>query len=379
MRIYLDHNATSPLSEAARDAMARTLASAAISLGNPSSVHHAGRVARGLVEKARRQVAALVGAEPDEIVFTSGGTEADLLAIAGLAANCAAIRAILPVTEHPAVALGSKILEAGGGTVVRAATDPHGWVDATAFATACEGGGLATVALANHETGILQDIAALAAIARRAGALFHTDAVQAVGKCPVDLPALGVDTAAISAHKIGGPAGVGALYVRRNLHLGGVAGGGGQERGRRPGTENLLGIVGFGAAAEAARLELASRTASMAAARDALQAGLSALEGARVYGDSHPRICNTLMVSFDGALGETVVCALDIEGIAVSTGAACSSGTVKSSQVLLDLGVEPSRAAEAVRFSVGPQTTLEEVKRVLEVLPPIIARARAFR
>jgi cysteine desulfurase len=381
VRIYLDHNATSPLDPRVRASMEAALAQV---LGNPSSIHAEGRAARDAVETARRDVAALVGGAADEIVFTSGGTESDALGVVGLArlARTAGRPAVViaPATEHPAVHGAVDALASEGFERVIAPVDAHGALDLAAFERRCAAGAaVAAVALVNHELGTLQPVAAAAAAAARHGVRVHCDAVQAAGRVPVDAAALGVDALAVSAHKLAGPKGTGALWIRRGLDLAPLVAGGHQERERRPGTENVHGIVGFGTAARLAageRLAAAPRVGELAAR---LEAGLVALGGVRILGAGAARAGSTVNAGFDGALGEVIVAALDLAGVAVSAGAACTSGTVRPSPVLLAIGLSPARAVEAVRFSLGPTTTAEEIDAVLALLPEIVARARRHR
>jgi cysteine desulfurase len=380
MRVYLDHNATTPLDPRVRQAIAGALAVT----GNPSSVHAEGRRARDAVETARRQVAALLGARIEDIVFTSGGTEADALGVIGLgrlarAAGRPAV-ALVPAIEHPAVHGAASALASEGFRVDAVAVDENGVIDAGVLASRCAAGAaVLAVSLANHELGTVQDVPALARIARDAGVLVHCDAVQAAGKLAVDVAALGADAVAISAHKIYGPTGAGALWIDARHGIAPLVAAGHQERERRPGTENVPGIVGFGEAARWAAGEGLAAQGRVRELRDALETGVRGIDGARVHGAGATRVANTLNVGFDGALGEVVVAALDLAGFAVSTGAACTSGTVQPSPVLLGVGVGEERAREAVRFSLGVGTTRDEVEAVLEVLPGIVARAREFR
>jgi cysteine desulfurase len=377
VRIYFDHNATTPLAGAARAAMVRALDRA----GNPSSVHTEGRAARDLVEAARRQVAAWLGGEPDEVVFTSGGTEADVLGVVGLARAARGAgrppRVMVAPIEHPAVLGAAEALVAEGFAVERLVVDADGRVDGADLARRLAGGGgVVAVAAANHELGTRQDIAALAAIARAAGWWLHVDAVQLAGKAPLPPVVAVADAVAVSAHKISGPAGVGALWVRRGIDLAAVSPAGHQERERRPGTENVVGIAGFAAAVELAD---PARYAAVAGLAERLEAGLLALPGVAIQGRGAPRVGNTVNARFAGARGEAIVIALDLAGVAVSTGAACTSGSVKPSPVLLALGLGADEAREAVRFSLGPSNTADEVDRVLALLGPIVDRARRHR
>ncbi len=344
-RIYLDWNATAPLCDAARAAMTEALAE----VGNPSSVHAEGRRARDRVERARAQVAALAGRPREQIVFTSGGTEANWLGVMALAA--AAERRGLPKVvassplDHPSLRGAVEALIA------------RGW-------QAGEPASLVAVGVVNHELGTIRDIPA--------GALVHVDAVQAAGKLP--LADVRADSLALSAHKLGGPQGAGALAIAVDDALP-VAFAGHQERGRRPGTENVLGIVGFGAAAAAADPADWPRVAALG---ERLERGVLAIAGTRVHG-SAPRIGGTINIGFSGARGQDIVIALDLAGVAASTGAACTSGSIEPSPVLLALGLSPDEAREAVRFSLGRATTADEIDELLQILPPIVERARAHR
>ncbi|MCW5734419.1 MAG: cysteine desulfurase [Enhydrobacter sp.] len=341
---YLDHNATSPVRPAVLDAMLEALGAG----GNPSSVHRAGRAARGRVDAARRQVAALAGALPSEVIFTSGGTEANNIAVACTHRE----RILVSAVEHESV------LKA----VPRAEiipVDRNGVVDLAALERMLAGSepALVSVMFANNETGVLQPIAEIVRLARVAGALVHCDAVQAAGKVPLDLHRLGVDYLSLSAHKLGGPTGVGALAVRADAPFASDRKGGSQESNRRAGTENVAGIVGFGAAAEASRDGL-----DVASLRDRIEIGLRAIAPtATVYGAGVPRLPNTTCISMPGVKAETQVMALDLAGVCVSAGAACSSGKVTRSSVLTAMGVDPAEAATAIRISSGWNTVSEDI------------------
>jgi len=341
---YLDHNATSPIRPAVLDAMVEALRVG----GNPSSVHRAGRAARTRVDAARRQVAALVGALPSEIVFTAGGTEANNMVLAGSGRS----RMLVSAVEHESVRKA----------VPRADVIPvdcNGVVDLAALERMLVGAepALVSVMFANNETGVLQPVADVVRLARAANALVHCDAVQGAGKAPVDLRGLGVDYLSLSAHKLGGPTGVGALVVRAGAPFASDRKGGGQEANRRAGTENVAGIVGFGAAAEASRSVL--DTASL---RDRLEVGLRAVAPlASIYGAAVPRLVNTTCISMPGVKAETQVMALDLAGICVSAGAACSSGKVTQSAVLSAMGVETAEAETAIRISCGWNTVSEDI------------------
>jgi cysteine desulfurase len=337
MPVYLDWNASAPMREEAAAAFAR----ASVEAGNPSSVHASGRAARAAIEKARAQVGALVGVAAERVIFASGGTEANALAVNGFGAD-AAISAV----EHDAVA--ANLPDARRLRVTQA-----GIVDIDALDLS--GVKLVAAMLANNETGAIQPVAEIARRAKALGARVHCDAVQAAGKIPVDFAALGVDTLALSAHKLGGPVGVGALIVREGIDIAPLWRGGGQEKGARAGTPNLPGIVAFGVAAELAARELAAWTA-LGAARDHVA---SAVESARLgtifYGSGAPRLPNTLCLGLPGAPAHSQVMALDLAGFAVSAGAACSSGKIAPSKTLLAMGAGDG-AGEAIRVSFGPAT-----------------------
>jgi cysteine desulfurase len=371
-RIYFDHNATAPLVASVRAAMA----DADERFGNPSSIHAEGRRARDAIEQARAQVARLVGADSDELVFTSGGTEGDHLAVRGLAEAARAAdprrtRVVTSPLEHPAVLGAVEGLRARGFSVSFARVDPEGGIVELPLG---DDVALVTLALANHELGNVYPIAELTKRARAAGALVHTDAVQAAGKLACDVRALGVDAATISAHKLGGPKGVGAVFVARGRTLAPLYAGGHQERERRPGTENVSGIVGFGAATRHALEGADDRRAHVTALRDRLEAGALAL-GARRNGGA-ARVGNTANLAWEGVEGELLVESLDLEGVACSTGAACTSGSIEPSPVLLACHQSRALARSAVRFSLGPSNTEEEVERVLVLLPELIRRVR---
>lgn len=361
-RTYLDWNATAPLLPEARAAMERALDV----FGNPSSVHFEGRRARAIVETARDQVAALVGARASEVVFTSGATEACNMALAG------PWGAILSAgIEHDAVL---KPTAASGCEIVDLRVSRDGLVDIADVADkvraaiARHGAGHVVLALqfANNETGVIQPLAEVAVVAREAGALIFSDAVQAVGRIPVDFAAAGIDAMAVSAHKFGGPKGVGALILRDGVELPALIQGGGQERRRRGGTENIPGIAGFGAAAEVARKTIAE-PGRIARLRDRLEAGLVALTpGAEIIGANVERLPNTTCVAVPGLSAETLVIRFDLAGFAISAGAACSAGKIGASSVLMAMGLSEATARSAVRISLGPSTTDVEIDRFLD-------------
>jgi cysteine desulfurase len=383
VRIYLDYNATAPVAAEVADAVSAALRECP---GNASSIHAFGQRAKAVLDDARAALARLIGAEPSEIVFTSGGTEADNLAVLGVAESRGdAGRAPIVTTaiEHEAVLNAVKLLGRRGWPVTIVPVGPSGVVavDDLAAALDAEGGtppALVSVMLANNELGTVQPVKALAALARARGAAFHTDAVQAVGRIPVDVRELGVDLLSIAGHKFGAPKGVGALWVRRGLALQPRSIGGRQERGRRAGTENTPAIEGFRVAAERAARRLPSEADRQAALRDRLEGGIrERVAGVAVNGDPGARVPNTTNISFEGVEGESMVIGLDLEGIAVSTGSACSSGTLEPSHVLRAIGLTPSRVESAVRFSLGEATTGADIDRVLDVVPAVVARLRA--
>jgi cysteine desulfurase len=370
-RVYLDWNATAPLRPEARAAMAMAFDQ----VGNPSSVHLEGRGARRLVEEARAKVAALVGTESENVTFTSGGTEANMLALSpGLATGHGQGRPIVLLVsaiEHPSVGCGGQF---PAGAVTPLPVRPEGTVDLFALGTALQAvrakgaRPLVSVMLANNETGVVQPISEVAAIVREAEGVLHVDAVQAPGRIMLDRVALGADLLTLSAHKIGGPKGAGAL-VRRSgqIHLAAsLLRGGGQERGVRAGTENVPGIAGFGAAAQAVMTAFGEETARMRALRDRLETGLKEVApNVVIFGEMAERLPNTTLFGLRGIKAETAVIAFDLEGVAVSSGAACSSGKVKPSHVLAAMGVDDELARAAIRVSLGPTTTEADVAHFL--------------
>ena len=366
-RIYLDWNATAPLRPEAREAMCEALDVA----GNPSSVHAEGRAARHLVEVARERVAALVGALPRNIVFTSGGTEANMLALspAAGAASEPCRRLMVSAIEHPSVLAGGRF---PGAAVEQVPVTGSGEIDLSALAArlkVAEGRALVSLMLANNETGVVQPVSEAAHLVHEAGGILHVDAVQAAGRIPCDIKALGADLMTLSGHKIGAPKGVGAL-IRRDGALpiaDPLIKGGGQERGARAGTENVPGIAGLGAAAAAALKGLAADAARMIGLRDRLEAGLKAASpDIVIFGADAERLPNTTLMARPGMKAETAVIAFDLDGVAVSSGAACSSGKVQPSHVLAAMGVSPRLAGGAIRASLGPTSTESDVDRMIE-------------
>jgi len=345
--------------------------------GNPSSLHREGQRARAAIERAREQVAALVGARPDEVIFTSGGTEGDHLAILGAAwaLRPAGGRIAISAIEHHAVHGAAEVLSEQGWAIDHIPVGSDGRIAPDAFAPAA-GTVVVSLMLANNETGVLQPVAELARRAHAAGILVHCDAVQGAGKVAIDRDALGVDYLVISAHKMGGPKGAGALIARHGAPLASLFRGSGHERGRRGGTENLPGIVGLGAAAECAGRDLAAEGPRLSALRDRLEAGIRALRrDAVIHGIGAPRLPNTVNVSFPGARSDHLLMALDARGIAVSAGAACASGAVESSPVLSAMAVPRAIAVAALRLSMGRTTTEGEVDEVLMALAEAVPAA----
>lgn len=378
-RVYIDHNATTPLAAEAFQAMRPLLAE---DYGNPSSIHRAGQQVRAAVEHARTQVAALIGAGEKEVVFTSGGTEADNLAIRGVVGASSKSRKHIVTTtiEHHAVLNTCQALEAEGAEVTYVGVDSRGIVNPEDVERAITPDTiLLTVMHANNELGTVQPIGEIARIARQRKIPFHTDAVQSAGKLPVNVRELGVDLLTLSAHKLYGPKGVGALYVRGGLRLKPLMSGGHHERDRRPGTENAAGIVGFGAAAELARQRFGEEAEREAKLRDELESRiLVRVPHAGINGAGALRTPNTTNIYFDYAEGEALVIALDLKGIACSTGAACSSGAVEPSHVLTAIGLPPERARASLRFSLGRETTAEDVNYIAETLPDVVEHLRAL-
>jgi cysteine desulfurase len=375
MRVYLDHNATTPVRAEALRAMEEALRQA---WGNPSSVHAEGAAARALVERARGEVAALLGTEPETVVFTAGATEANNLAIRGTLRAARPGSVVTSAAEHPSVEAPLLALEAQGWRVARVAVDAQGLLDPEAVAAAiAPDTALVTVLWANNETGVVQDLERIAPLVRERGVPLHIDATQCAGKLPIDLRRLPVDLLSLSAHKLGGPKGVGCLVVRRGREPAPLVLGGPQERGRRGGTENVPGIAGLGAAGALAARELPERIRRYGALRDRLWSGIrEKVPRVRRNGSAERALCNTLNVEIEGASGELLVQALDLEGIAVSTGAACASGSLHPSHVLEAMGRPPAAARSSLRFSVGHGVDEAAIDRVLSVLPDLVARAR---
>jgi cysteine desulfurase len=375
-RIYLDHNATTPLDPEVLEAMLPFLRE---DYGNASSLHWFGQRARAAVEDAREEVAALIGAEPSEIVFTGSGSESDNLALRGVMTRARAPRRGLVTTglEHHAVLRTAQALQKEGRPVEIVPATGAGRVDVAAVDDRVDDStALVSVMLANNETGVLQPVSEIAAPVHERGALIHCDAVQAAGKVPVSVGDLGVDLLTLSAHKIYGPKGVGALYARRGTSLTPLVTGGAQERNRRAGTLDVAGIVGFGAAAALARERLEDDAPRVAELRDRLEQQLLAVPGA-VRNGEEPRVPNTTSVSFAGCDAEGLLMMLDLEGIAVSTGAACDAGGVEPSHVLKAMGLSPERVESSLRLSLGRSTSRSDVDRATEVVRACVERQRA--
>ncbi len=373
-RIYLDNNATTPVLPEVFEAMRPYFVE---HFGNASSIHHYGQETRAAVERARDSVALLLGCRAVEIVFTSGGTEGDNLALAGLTSGGDHI--ITSSIEHHAVLHACKHLEDAGCEVTYVPVDGRCLVDPDDVRRALrQNTKLISIMLANNETGVLQPLDEIGKIAAEADVYFHTDAVQAAGKVPIDVKSIGCDALSISGHKMQAPQGVGALYVRRETKLQPLFYGGRHERSRRAGTENVPGIVGLGKAAELAMQGFArGDDKGMSALRDRLQRGILAqVEDADVNGEGAPRVPNTSNIYFDHIDGEAMVISLDLKELAVSTGAACSSGAVEPSHVLLAMGLRPDRARASIRFSLGKQNTEEDIDFALALVPEAVARLR---
>jgi cysteine desulfurase len=376
-RFYFDHNATTPVSQSVLEVLVAALLEVP---GNASSIHQDGQLAKQRLEAARREVAALLGCEPKELVFTSGGTEADNLAIFGSVLQSAAPgkHVITTAIEHPAVLNPCRELERSGIGVTYVRPGSNGVVDPEDIRRAMRPGTvLVSVMHANNETGTLQPIAEIASIAHQAGALMHSDGVQAAGKIPVDVYALGVDLYSISGHKFYATKGIGALYVKSGTKLRPIQFGGKHERERRPGTENVPSAVAMGKAAAIARSTLSIEPVRLETLRDRLETGILArVPDTGVNGRGHQRTPNTTSIYFDGLEGEALVISLDLKGFAVSSGSACSSGAVEPSHVLLAMGLAPERARASLRFSLGFSNNEEQVDALIEAVAASVAQLR---
>ena len=380
MRIYLDHNATTPPDHEVVNRMATTLRD---TWGNASSIHHFGQQAKATLDEARGSIAALLGAEPSEIVFTAGGTESDNIAIRGAAEALEATgrrHLITTAIEHEAVLNTMKALARRGWRVTTLPVDASGVLSVDRVRDAItDDTALISVMHANNEIGTIQPVADVAAIAHEHGALVHTDAVQTAGKIPLDVRALGVDLLSIAGHKFYGPKGAGALWIRRGVRLLVPMTGGKQERNRRAGTENVPALAGLGVAADIARRKLDAEAQRQATLRDRLEAGILAnVPGSDRNGAAAPRVPNTTNISFERVEAESLLIGLDLAGIAVSSGSACSSGTLEPSHVLKAMGYPHGRTLGSIRFSLGTSNTEADIDRVIETLPPIVEKLRSL-
>jgi cysteine desulfurase len=367
MTIYFDHNATTPLHPDVFEAMRPWLTERH---GNASSLHRAGREARAAVDEARGQVADCVNAHPSQVIFTGGGTEADNMALKGVAAMRCPGRMLISPIEHPAITDTADSLARNGWQIDRVAVDGEGRVDLVDLEQrlATDDVALVSIMAANNETGVVQDMAAIAQIVRAAGVWLHTDAVQAIGKLGFDFAASGAHCASLSSHKIQGPKGVGALIVDKQMDMAPLIHGGGHEQGLRSGSYNVAGIVGFGAAAARLAEHRDAEITHMRALREQLEIGLDAMPGITRFSANAERLANTCQFSVAGYDGEGLLMLLDREDIAVSSGSACAAGTGEPSPVLLAMGIDPAIAQGAIRVSLGPQNSLEEIQRFLLVL-----------
>jgi cysteine desulfurase len=380
MRIYFDHNATTPVDPAVAETIARVMTD---EYGNASSVHHFGQRAKAVLDEARSSVAALIGAEPSEIVFTSGGTESDNFALRGVAEALEPTgrrHLIASSIEHEAVLVTLRALARRGWRTTLLSVDATGILRPEALAEALtDDTAIVSVMHANNEIGTIQPIAELARLAHARGALFHTDAVQSIGKIPADVRALGVDLLSLSAHKFNGPKGAGALWIKRGARVTAILTGGKHERSRRAGTENVPAIAGLGVAARLAAKKMTTEGPRLAALRNRLEeAILAQVPGTAINGDREPRVPNTTNISFEAVEAESLLIALDLEGIAVSTGSACSSGTLEPSHVLRAMGLPSPRTQNSIRLSLGAGNTDAEVDFVVSKLPAIVDKLRSL-
>jgi cysteine desulfurase len=378
-RIYLDYAATTPTHPEVVEAM---LPYCGQIFGNPSSIHFYGQEAKAAVEEAREKIAAFIGAQGEEIVFTSGGTESNNFALKGIAyaSEGKGNHIITTAIEHNSMIEPCEFLARRGFEITYLPVDSYGLIDPGEVEKAITDRTImVSVMHANNEVGTIEPIKEIAEIANRKGVYFHTDAVQTVGHIPVDVNELGVDLLTISAHKLYGPKGVGALYIRNGTRITSFIHGGGQERTRRAGTENVSAIVGFGKAIEIARAEMAEERKRLLSLRDKLIQGLfERIDNIRLNGHPRQRLPNNVNVSIDFVEGESMLLSLDLEGIAASSGSACSSGASEPSHVLLALGLSPGQAQCSLRFTLGHETVAEDIDRVLEILPQIVARLRSM-
>ena len=383
MRIYFDHNATTPVEPTVAEAMSLALNS---TFGNPSSVHHFGQQAKKVIDEARTAVAELLAARPSEIVFTSGGTESDNLAIRGVAELAATTNGrrhlITSAIEHDAVLKTVKTLgKRDGWRCTILPVNNQGLVSSNQLAKVIDDEtSIVSVMQANNEIGTIQPIRELTEITHDRGALFHTDAVQAAGKIPIDVKSLKIDLLSISAHKFNGPKGVGALWSKRGIRFNPILTGGGHERHRRAGTENVPALAGFGVAAKLALKNIETGDSITRSLRDRLENSIvENVSGATINGNLDLRVPNTTNISFEGVEAESLLIALDLEGVSVSTGSACSSGTLEPSHVLRAMGLSSSRGQSSIRFSLGLNNNEAEVDQVVRILPRLVSRLRNLR
>jgi len=380
MRVYFDYNATTPVAADVVEAMVRVTRD---TFGNASSVHHFGQQAKAIIDEARSAVAALINGDPSEVVFTAGGTESDNFAVRGVADAFEATgrkHLIASAIEHEAVLNTLRALARRGWRTTLLPVDESGVVSPERLREVMTGDtALVSVMHANNEIGTVQPIRELAGIAHEHGALMHTDAVQSAGKIAVDARALGADLLSLSAHKFNGPKGAGALWIKRGTRIQPILTGGKHERNRRAGTENVPAIAGLGAAAQLAAHKLADQQGQVGVLRDRLEEGiLRSVPGTVVNGARTSRVPNTTNISFDRVEAESLLIALDLEGIAVSTGSACSSGSLEPSHVLRAMGLPPHRTQNSLRFSLGMFSTVQEVDRVIDVLPRLVEKLRSL-
>lgn len=378
-KVYLDHNATTPVHP---DVLQAMLPYYKDKFGNPSSVHQSGRDAKDALEQSRETVAKLINAAPSEIYFTSGGTESDNLALKGtaLAQRNKGKHIITSQTEHPAVLESCKFLKKEGYEITYLSVDKYGFVDPDDLRKSIRKDTiLVSIMHANNETGLIQPIDELSRISKDNGAHFHSDAVQSYGKLPIDVQKLPADMLSISAHKIYGPKGVGAIYIRKGTRITSMAHGGHHERSRRAGTENIPGVVGLAKAAEVASKDMEKLDRNLKSLTDSFFKKLSK-KIPDVFSNGHPekRLSSTMNVSFKGVEGESIILSLDMKGVAVASGSACTSGALEPSHVLSAMGIDPALAQSSIRFSFGRDNTMEDVNYVVDVLPEIIARLRSM-
>ena len=369
--VYFDHNATTPVDDAVLEAMQPFLSTF---FANPSSLYRAGRITRSAIETAREQVAALVSAQPAQIIFTSGGTEANNLALIGAVVKKASPGIAVSAVEHPSVLEPALWVGRRGRSIVTIGVDSEGRILSEDFGKACvDSIDLISVMLANNETGTIQNISEFSAAAHERNIIFHTDAVQAAGKIPVNFNRLGVDAMTLSSHKIYGPKGVGALVVDKNLTLNPIILGGGQESGLRAGTENVAAIVGFGKASELALSQYEQRSKHLLELKQQLETGLERIPGLVIFAKGVSRLPNTVQFGVPGIDGEMLLMQLDLKGIAVSSGSACSSGGGEPSHVLRAMGVDEALAKSAIRVSLGQANTFTEVNKFIKILNSVVS------